>query len=427
MKLFKIKNWGLFQKFFGFEAGIDITNETQVLFRKNVVIKNIIFISNLIYTLIFAIISFGEPSNWVLTIICFPVTFLINQMLKRTIFKNENDLLKQQIAMFMCSFYMFLTAILIYLRLKTGGLGSERGEVGYILLYYSLVVVSFYQDKKMLKIVFQWLIVIVTVIHFTLTYNIIGKEYASDLQSFLTNFFQSFEFKDILLRTILLLIFMLVLYAIVVVSVYMQEERKQELIKRRSIQEDFTRVVREIFEVTLSNKKRSEEELKQIEIEAIMSKKLGSYLGLSPGINEEIAEFCAIHVDKHVDLPTHINYDDDLQFEGLQKQTVLGSTIISRLELERKGEDIIRAHMEGSNSEEFLTRMKTIQNNTNSQIIMLCEMYVSLRSIKSYKKAFNHRISMERLVEQYQPYFDSLIFERFVKFQDDFEKIYDNY
>ena len=114
----------IFQKYFGFEEGIDITNETQVLFRKNVVIKNIIFISNLIYTLIFAIISVGETSNLVLTIICFPVTFLVNNMLKRTIFKNKDDLLKQQIAMYICCFYMFLTAILIYLRLKTSSLGS---------------------------------------------------------------------------------------------------------------------------------------------------------------------------------------------------------------------------------------------------------------------------------------------------------------
>ncbi|UKI49196.1 MAG: hypothetical protein L6U99_10615 [Clostridium sp.] len=34
MRLAKIKEWSIFQKYFGFEEGIDITNETQVLFRK---------------------------------------------------------------------------------------------------------------------------------------------------------------------------------------------------------------------------------------------------------------------------------------------------------------------------------------------------------------------------------------------------------
>ncbi len=425
MRLAKIKEWSIFQKYFGFEEGIDITNETQVLFRKNVVIKNIIFISNLIYTLIFAIISVGETSNLVLTIICFPVTFLVNNMLKRTIFKNKDDLLKQQIAMYICCFYMFLTAILIYLRLKTSSLGSYLGEVGYILLYYSLVVVSFYQDKKMLKIVFQWVFVIVTILHFTLTYSIISKDYASSVVLFVTKFFVSKEFKDILLRTILLLIFMLVLYSIVNLSVYMQEERKQELIKRRAIQEDFTNVVKKIFDVTLNNKKRSNDEIAQINIEAIMSRKLASLMGMPVDVCDEISDFCTIHIRKSASLNEHLNYDNEEEFDELKSQTLLGSTIISRLELERKTEDIIRAHMEGSNDDEFLSRMRAIQNNRNSQIIMLCEMYVSLRSIKSYKKAFNHKVSMERLTNEYRVYFDADIFDRFVKFQDDFEKIYD--
>ena len=38
-----IKNTSFFKEKFGFESGIDITNDNQVLYRKNVVIKNIIF------------------------------------------------------------------------------------------------------------------------------------------------------------------------------------------------------------------------------------------------------------------------------------------------------------------------------------------------------------------------------------------------
>ena len=40
----KIKNTTFFKKKFSFESGIDITNENEVLYRKNVVIKNILFI-----------------------------------------------------------------------------------------------------------------------------------------------------------------------------------------------------------------------------------------------------------------------------------------------------------------------------------------------------------------------------------------------
>ena len=86
----KIKNNTFFNKQFGFEVGIDITNDNQVLYRKNTVIKNIIFLSNIFYTLIFFLIAIGDTkdwSTWVLTILLFPVTFIVNNTLKKLIKK----------------------------------------------------------------------------------------------------------------------------------------------------------------------------------------------------------------------------------------------------------------------------------------------------------------------------------------------------
>jgi hypothetical protein len=53
-KFWDLKTLGkdIFAKFFGFEQGVDITNDVAVLFRRNVVIKNIVFVSNIMYTLI---------------------------------------------------------------------------------------------------------------------------------------------------------------------------------------------------------------------------------------------------------------------------------------------------------------------------------------------------------------------------------------
>ena len=116
----KIKQSNLYNNYFGFENNIDITNDCEVLFRKNVVIKNIVLLSNLIYTLIFTIVSIGEKSNWILTVLCLPVTYLINRTLKKMIYKDKENYLRQQIAMYICCFYMFLSAILIYTRLKIG-------------------------------------------------------------------------------------------------------------------------------------------------------------------------------------------------------------------------------------------------------------------------------------------------------------------
>ena len=113
----KIKNNKLFSNMFGFESGIDITNDNQVLYRKNIVIKNIIFVSNLVFTLMFAILSFGEHSNIILSAILIPVTFLVNLGLTRTIRKDPNDLTTQTIASYIACFYMFLLSIVIYFKL----------------------------------------------------------------------------------------------------------------------------------------------------------------------------------------------------------------------------------------------------------------------------------------------------------------------
>ena len=441
----KIKNNTFFTKQFGFENGVDITNDEQVLYRKNTVIKNIIFLSNLFYTAIFFLIALGDTkdwSTWVLTILFFPVTFIVNNTLKKLIKKGPKDNMSQQIAMYVACFYIFLSAIIVYIKLRFGSydalslIHSGDGttfepylkEVGYILLYYSLAVCSFYQDKKLLKNIFLWVFIIVTILHFIVTYNIfeIAKNYSTAWE-FIQKFFSSADFKDILLRTILLLMFMLVLYIYVSMASYMQEERKKELIKRREVQEDFTNVVTKIFDVTLSSNLITEEEKHNVNIISIMSKKLASLFALDIKKSEEIGELAKIHIDNldKLQFDSNKNLSEDERFEALRKQTELGSKIITRLQLSRKCEDIVRAALEGSDTDEFRETQRVIQNNIESEIILISELYVTMRSVKSYKRAYNHQKSIQFMENQCKFYFDPMLFDRFIKFASDFEQIYD--
>ena len=162
MKFFKKRSFSsLFNEWFGFENGIDISNETQVLFRRNIVIKNIIFVSNLVYSALMTIVSFitKTNSNWILTAILFPLTFLINSTLKKMIYTHKDDMMHQTIAMYIACFYMFLSSVIIYMKMKTSG--ASFGEAGYMLIYYALVIVSLYQNKKLLKTISKWFIVII--------------------------------------------------------------------------------------------------------------------------------------------------------------------------------------------------------------------------------------------------------------------------
>ena len=424
----KITSNTFFNKQFGFEIGIDITNDNQVLFRKNTVIKNIIFLSNIFYTLIFFLIALGDTkdwSTWVLTILLFPVTFIVNNTLKKLIKKGPEDNLSQLIAMYVACFYMFLSAIIVYIKLKYGNIVFLQ-EVGYILLYYSLAICAFYQDKKLLKNIFLWLFIIVTILHFIISYNVfeMAKDYESGFV-FFRDFLVSEPFRDIILRTVLLAMFMLVLYIYVSMASYMQEERKKELMKRREVQEDFTNVVTKIFDVTLSQSNISEDEKRDIHTISIMSKKLASLLSLDVKKCEAIANFAEIHINNKISFNQNSNLTEDEKFESLRRQTELGSELISRIQLSRKCEDIVRAALEGSDSDEFKSNERKIQSNKESDIILICELYVTLRSVKSYKRPYNHQKAIAFISNQCIVYFDSEVYERFIKFSSDFEAIYD--
>lgn len=409
---------------FGFESGIDIANETQVLFRKNVVIKNIIFVSNLVFTLIFSLLSIGESSNIVLMVILLPVTWLYNRGLKKIINNNPSDYMTQSVASYVNCFYMLLLAIIIYVKLKFGSIVFLQ-ECGYILIYYALAICSFYQNKKLLKMVFEWTLVIVTIMHFTTTYTVVV--WANNMNSieFLKTFIVSDALKDILVRTILLGAFMLVLYAIVSMSGYMQEERKKELMKRREVQEDFTNVVTSIFEATLNSDMMDEAAKADTMVMSLMAKQLALNLSLKEEECNEIEEYAKIHILKHVDFdPNGANEDE--KFELLKEQTNLGSVIISRLQLERKCEKILRMTIEDVVTDHFVEEMKKIQNDMRGQIIMMCNLYVAMRSPNSYKKAYSHKTSMDYLENHLRVFLDPVVFERFQRFQDEFEKIYDD-
>ena len=421
----KFKNNKTFDNWFGFESGVDITDETKVLYRRNNVIKRIIFLSNLVFSGLFALLSIGESSNVLLTIVLFPLTFIVNAGLKKTINKAPDDHNTQELASYIASFYMILISIVIYVKLKFGSIVYLQ-ECGYILLYYSLAICSLYQNKKLMKTVFQWTLVIVTILHFTVTYNVIFSEAAKDILELLKVIFVSDVGRDILLRTILLALFMVVLYSIVSIGEFMQEERKNELIKRRQVQEDFTNVVTKIFDVTLDRASRNNDDYENIIIVSKMASNLGRLLNLNESDVNEIEQIAKIHVEKQVNFISTAGGNEDEKFALLKEQTDLGSIIISRLQLERKCEDIIRSTFEGSNNDEFVKKMKKIQNEVSSQIILICELYVTMRSIKSYKKAYNHKLTIQYMTDQFRVYFDGDIFEHFLRFKDQFEEIYEN-
>lgn len=435
MKNVFVKAFIKLKKMFSFEEGIDITDDYAVLKRKNIVIKNIIFLSNIAYMVILFVVSLlaGGASNWVLTLILLPITYIINGTLKKLINDSSNDKVKQQIAMYVAAFYMFLSAILIYFKLKsvsptyTGASGIDIGEAGYILLYYSLLVVSLYQDKKMLLSICKWTIAIVTVLHFTLTYNIASAPYANDLLKFVTTFFTTKEFADIALRTLILILFMIVLISNVQISQYVYDERKKETMKRQGVQTDFSDVVSDLFTVILGMRSINANDDDHIKIVDAMSLKLAEQCKLPLDKMSEIKEYVSIHVTERNKL--QIMKSDNMteaDFMEVRRRSEVGAKVAKRLQLEQKCEDIIRMHIEGMPSKSFKAQMNSIQMNMESQVVLLTDSYVTMREAKSYKRPYSHKMTVEFMKKELTDYFDEGMFEKFVNNNLVFEEIYNN-
>lgn len=418
----------IFSKFFGFEQGVDITDDVALLVRRNIVIKNIIFLSNFMYTLILLSLSLFSQStvaSWVVTVLAFPFTFIINQILKKLIHIDKEDKTKQLVAMYVAGFYMFFSSILIYARLYE----IPYYETGaYILIYYALVVISLYQDRKLLSSSFTTLIILLTAIHLLWTYNLSGQAEGYSVSEFIPIFIQSESFLDIVFRTMLFVLFYFVVYAIVSMGQYMQQERKYELMKRRQVQGDFSHIVTDLFSVVFSKSDHLLDSRHAHHVKAL-SLKLANDIGLTEQVRVELGQYVMIHL-QYQEIKDIVGSSQQISENGYQKlkeKTELGSMIAKRLQLAQKCEDIIRAHTEGANSEVFVESMILIQPETLSQVILLCDMYVTLREVKSYNRPKNHVSVIQMIEKEFHVYFEPRIIERFMKFEDEYNTIFLNF
>ncbi len=423
---------------FSFEAGVDILDETQVLYRRNRVIKNITWVTNIIFLLFTLIGSEGNDisMNLIVTLIFAIIMFLVSQSIKKIIKETPTTLHKQQMGEYISGVYILLMAVAVYLKLKFS-IGNDISlglfsitQGAYALIYFALVVITLYQDSKLLSVIFRVTIVAMTIIHLVVLYPV--YEYASNFIT-LWNYIKGPILTDIFLRTLVLAVFMIGLYSNAKISEDLNNKRKEELIKRRAMEKDFKAVVSDVFDVISVYKQRGDEQLEKNQEDAArrvaeMSGKLGHFLGYSSKLCQELFDFSTIHIDKQ-DLLTLQGYDDkerldEIDFRKIREKTIIGSVIIKRLQLDKKGEDIVRAHFEKTASKDFIKEMNSVQNNRESQVILLCELYEILRQPRNYKHALKHQRAIDLIQLEFYQYFDPQIVDRFVKYSDDFEAIY---
>lgn len=335
-----------------------------------------------------------------------------------------HDKTKQEVGMYLLALYMFISVVLFYARFYED---ATLETASYILIYYAIVVISLYTSRKLTLWATFGMLVSMTIIHFTWTYRINDTYRGLAIDEFFKLFIQTPEFADILLRTSIFIIFSMVVYAIVSIGQYMQDERRNELIKRREVQHDFTTITSDLFKVVLSSKS-SFLDTQHFKLVSLMSVKLASLYGVDEDNINRIKEYSLIHlrVDEIKDL-VHPDKDNEPNFNTLKSKTVLGNHIAKRLQLAQKTEDIVRAHIEGAANEQFIFEMQQIQPELNSQIILLCDLYVTMRSSKSYKRPYPNSAVIELFTKQFNGYFEYQLLDRFLRFRHEFEEMYNEF
>ena len=434
LKKNSIKNF--IKKNFSFDSGIDLQDDVEVLYRKNVVIKNIIFVSNILYSIILFAITIGiagKGVNWLWSVLPMPLTFVLNITLKQIIDNKEHNLLRQQIGAYICAIYLFLSSLLVYTKLCLTESTASYSEPGYLLIFYSLVIISFYQSTKMLKNIYMWVFAIMIVVHFLLTHNFIAYANESNgIIDFFTNVLPNnleiqYAIRDIIFRTLVLMLFMLIIYIISDIGYKMSAERKLELKKRQSIQDEFTDVVSTLYNVVLDSRASFDINDEEMPLELKMIEHLSEVCGISEEKKNQILEYANYNKEHKIDLNLDKSLSKEEQFLSLQSETEIAKNASMRLQLSQKAENIVRAHLEGSATNEFRKKMYNLQNNLEANIILLVEVYLSLRSVKSYKRPYPHSVVVSYFEKEFYIYFDDLIMQRFINFNKDFEEMYDNY
>jgi len=461
------KMWKKLSDKFNFEAGVDILDDTSVLYRRNMVNKNILMVTNIVL-IIFTLIGNQDP-NYVIIAGFAIVMFAINTSLKKIIHEEPRTLLKQQLAMYIGSVYILVASFGVYIKLvwsasdlkiidvlrdislgaNGGGITALAGETeiisrafyaatdasiaqaGYILIYFALVVIALYQDATLLRILSKWVIVFMTVLHITILYPLYELNGITNLYNFLAvdNYNVSI---DIILRTILLIVFFVALYSSVTIGEMMNSKRKVELVKRRELEIDFKAVVGDVFDVIgVFNSNTINQNVEDIHRLAELASRLASVLGLSSNVCTEIYDYSVIHIEKVQNLSI-LEYEgkealNEKDYQVIREKTILGSVIIKRLQLNQKSEDIVRAHFEKTVEPGFTERMKRVQRSQEGQIILMAEMYDILRQNRNYKNKLKHTRAIDLIQLEFKEYFEPYILDRFIKYESEFESFYDKY
>lgn len=438
-----------FSKLFGFENNVVITDDLNVLTRRNTVIKNIIFLFNLFLFLLMLIISLSkigleglDPKvvqnrtivNWAITVATFPFLFVFNFLLKRMIQppkteSNQNRdvaIHKQKIAQYFIISYLFIAVSLFYLKVNITPLFFRNGlyqnrtlafvvleTFSYSLFYVVLTIICLYQDRKAFSYSAAFLFGILTIMHIFVT----NRFYAfTDLKDLLNSLV------DVILRSLVFILYSLVLRALTIISETIQHDRIHEKVQRARLQDEFISLTSDLFGVVLNS---ALTDISYLEFLTKIANRLGELMGLSVANLNTLVSYCQ-YLDNHVNFTALLNQETlkSLSQSELTTKVQNGAVIAKRIQLAKKAVEIVRTSIESGISKTFVEKQNQIQNTVISQIILTADIYCIMRMSTAYKTACSHSETIAHFKETFRYFISEDIFTRFIDFNQEFETLY---
>ena len=427
---------------FSFDANVNLTDKCSVLHRRNVVIKNIIFLANLVFT-VFSFVGLrgnGFSANLIITIVFWLLMTGLSLTIAGLLKSKQEDYVRQKIIMYFQSLYVFMLSVFLYVKIwLTFSLSLPDGETlptsefsiiqaSYLLIYLSILIISLYQRPRLLRTLFPWILIFMTVLHITVLHPDLYN-HANGFKEFFKYMFidEKSIFIDIGLRTLVLLIYFAGLYSSVVISEYIAQQRRSEFTKRVDVETNFVDVVKSVFEAVKVYNSSSNEVVQAISARKVsnIAKELAIAMNFDQETISNIVDFAKVHSEKMKMLSLDENEFSDENFDDIMGKTELATRIIKRLQLSKRSEDIVDAVFSNQVTSDFKYNMTSTLNDKVSQIIVISEVYVALRSDRANHKALNHLRAIELISNGFDIFFNPDLVQRFIKYNREIGIAYD--
>src|SRR5690606_37282306 len=111
------------------------------------------------------------------------------------------------------------------------------------------------------------------------------------------------------------------------------------------------------------------------------------------------------------------NYSEDEKYSILNDyhkikyKLGIGNMLLRRTRIRIKCEAMVRSRYESWFISENFRKIKAEDSSLESQIILLCETYITLRERQSYKKALPHVKVVKEITETFAHFFDASLLE----------------